>query len=293
MPLRVMFFVCALFTVQCSYGTPKCHELGSDAQVKKFIQELKEASDHPSDFSELVRYPVRVYSKNGKVVVVDDPKTFQKYYNEIIPDTTRREIQNTTFSGLFCNYKGGHVGRGHVWFRRQKSGRILVTAIHNAVEFKAKADDFVGIKPLDQTEVKKFLAMIDLQTQKKMYMNLEVDKVTFGQESFSIGSGKYRLYFEDVNNDGKKEYLLVYVHSGSGNYSGVQDAFVLRNGKLVSLRLDDIIVSNLFLGDMSRFHSFLDDPFVVKRKGQILLRFHDGSGTKTYFWKGKTFKQVP
>ena len=111
---------------------------------------------------------------------------------------------------------------------------------------------------------------VGLPTGKLSYKEIPEE----GSAVFSIDSESYMLYWDDFNNDGKKEYLIIYVMSGSGSFSGVQGAYSLADKKLTSLKFEDVVVNNLFPGkDMSRFHLYLARPFAVRKDGHILLRF--------------------
>jgi len=153
------------------------------------------------------------------------------------------------------------------------------------------------IFPLGKTEITKFLDLLKDPTNQKV-VELKEGTPSYKeilQENsaiFSIGSESYLLYFDDVNNDGKKEYLLTFVHSGSGDYSGIKGAFSLENGKLTNLNLQKVISPK---EDISTFHLFLANPFVVRANGKIYLRFQDERTSKnvfTYFWKDSEFKKV-
>jgi hypothetical protein len=168
----------------------------------------------------------------------------------------------------------------------------------------ASSEDFARkdiVFPVGKSEIEKFLnLLIDLENQK--IVQLPKGKVSYkeipeeGSSLFALGSGSYMLYWDDFNNDGKKEYLVIYTMSGSGNYSGVQGAYSLDGKKLSTLKFDDIVVSNLFPGkDMSRFHSYLANPFAVRKDGHILLRFIADikkPTTSTYLWNGTKFSKA-
>ncbi|MBC7538250.1 MAG: hypothetical protein H7281_05480 [Bacteriovorax sp.] len=157
------------------------------------------------------------------------------------------------------------------------------------------------VYPLGKQEIVKFLNLLKDPINQKV-TNLQNAPVTFqeipqeGSAVFSIGPESYLLYLNDLNNDGNKEYLLTYLHSGSGDYSGIEGAYTINNGKVTSLNLDKIIVKNLFPnGDMSRFHSYLAKPFVVRVDRKIYLRFQDQPSAKnifTYFWHESEFKKI-
>ena len=44
--------------------------------------------------------------------------------------------------------------------------------------------------------------------------------------------GDFVLYLADINNDGRKEYISIYQHSGSGKYSGIHKILSLKSGTL-------------------------------------------------------------
>ncbi|MGZ3809610.1 MAG: hypothetical protein ACXVCE_16130, partial [Bacteriovorax sp.] len=155
--------------------------------------------------------------------------------------------------------------------------------------------------PLGKKEIIQFLDLLKDHVNRKV-VGLQNKPVSFqeipneGSAIFSIGSDSYLLYGDDLNNDGVKEYLLAYLHSGSGDYSGIQGAYRVNAGKMTSLNVDNIIIKNLFpKGDMSRFHLYLASPFVVRVNGKIYLRFQDEHSARkifTYLWHGEEFKEM-
>lgn len=155
--------------------------------------------------------------------------------------------------------------------------------------------------PLGKKEIVKFLDLLKDPINQKV-INLPNGPIIFqeipqeGSAVFSVGPDSYLLYLNDLNNDGKKEYLLTYLHSGSGDYSGIKGAYTINTGKVTSLNLDKIIVKNLFPNrDMSRFHLYLANPFVVRVDGKIYLRFQDQRSAKnifSYLWHESGFKKI-
>jgi hypothetical protein len=151
--------------------------------------------------------------------------------------------------------------------------------------------------PLGKNEITKFLDLLKDPTNQSV-VELKKGTALFNEipkdnsALFTLGSETYLLYFDDVNNDGKKEYLLTFIHSGSGDYSGIKGAYALDNGKLTNLKLQKVISPK---EDMSTFHLFLANPFVVRVNGKTYLRFQDERTSKnifTYFWKDSEFKKV-
>lgn len=146
----------------------------------------------------------------------------------------------------------------------------------NAFAAKTKFSKSETVFPLGKTEITTFLDLLKDPANQKV---VELPK-------------DYLLYFDDVNNDGKKEYLLTYIHSGSGDYSGIQGAYALDNGKLTNLNLQKIINPK---EDMSTFHLYLANPFIVRVNGKTYFRFQDERTSKnifTYLWKDSEFKKV-
>lgn len=157
------------------------------------------------------------------------------------------------------------------------------------------------VYPLGKNEIIKFFDLLKDPANQKV-VELKNENLNFQdipQENsaiVSIGSDSYLLYLDNINNSGNKIYLLVYLHSGSGDYSGIKGAYSINNGKLESLNLDEIIIKNLFpRSDMSRFHSYLAKPFIVRIDGKLYLRFqneHSDKNIFTYYWKDLEFKKI-
>ena len=157
------------------------------------------------------------------------------------------------------------------------------------------------INPLGKSRIKNFLLLMKNPENRKMLKlaSEKIDLVSSKQDNsllLQIGQETYQVYWEDFNNDGKSEYLLIYLDSGSGKYNGIVDAFS-KFGKAIVLKdLEAVIISNLFPGkDISRFHSYLGDPFAVKINGKIYLRFKNNLNDKKHFvykWENGKFLQV-
>lgn len=171
----------------------------------------------------------------------------------------------------------------------------------NAFAAKVKFSKEEIVSPLGKNEVSKFLELLKDPSNQKV-VGLQNVPATFkeipkdGSSMFSLGSESYLLYLDDLNNDGSKEYLLTYIHSGSGDYSGIKGAYSLEAGKLTSLNLDKTIIKNVNpSGDMSTFHLYLANPFVVRVNGKVYLRFQDertSKNTFTYIWKKSEFNKA-
>lgn len=151
--------------------------------------------------------------------------------------------------------------------------------------------------PLGKTEITKFLELLKDPANQKV-VELKEGTASFNEipkdnsAILSIGSESYLLYFDDVNNDGKKEYLITFIHSGSGDYSGIKGAYALENNKLSDLNLQKVISPK---EEITTFHLFLANPFVVRVNGKTYLRFQDERTSKnifTYLWKDSEIKKV-
>ncbi len=157
------------------------------------------------------------------------------------------------------------------------------------------------ILPLGKNRIKNFLLLMKDPYNRKLVKMEEgaINLRELKQDNalmIDVGRVTYQLYWEDFNNDGKSEYVLVYLGSGSGQYSGVVEAFTKAGKKVIPLKFDEMVISNLFPGkDMSRFHGFLASPFAVKLNGKVYMRFSDklyDSSIVTYKWEaGKISKE--
>lgn len=170
---------------------------------------------------------------------------------------------------------------------------LSVSAIAAKVNFK---NDEI-IFPKGKSEIEKFLTLLNTPENQKT-VGIKNTSVKYneiakeGSAVFTIDSSEYMLYEDDFSNTGKKIYFIIFLHSGSGSYSGVQGAYELNGTKLTSLKFDDIVVKNLFpKADMSKFHMRLARPFAVKDHGKIVLRFMDDNSNSihTYLWEKDKF----
>jgi hypothetical protein len=92
----------------------------------------------------------------------------------------------------------------------------------------------------------------------------------------------------DINNDGNINYILIYYGSGTGNYSGIEGVYTIKNNTLERLPFADIVVKNLFPGgDMSHFYSHA--PKIVKVNDKTYLQYHTNC---RYYWQGNNFTFV-
>jgi hypothetical protein len=107
------------------------------------------------------------------------------------------------------------------------------------------------------------------------------------------------IYKGDFSNQGAVEYALVTT-GGDMNMNTVT-VYKLAGNQLVDAKLDDIIVANRIPGgDMSRFYSWVGNPFAMIQKGKVYLRYEqyqwaaaDPNKIKpmlcTYFWQKNKF----
>lgn len=157
------------------------------------------------------------------------------------------------------------------------------------------------IFPLGKEAVSSYLAKVAASATVKLgYDPKKVvvsDQNSEGSSHFGDEKRNERmwLYHIDINNDGNKEYLTIYVGSGSLNTSGVQDVLT---EDLKRIEVQKIISSNLWKddsGDMSRFHLWLAAPSIVHRDGKYIIRFLDRRPTTLfteYIWEKNLFRKV-
>lgn len=155
------------------------------------------------------------------------------------------------------------------------------------------------IVPLGKKGVEKYLRDVRNANPDSLGFDPKIatikDENSEGSSMLISGRNHIWIYDIDVNNDGKNEYLAIYVYGGSLNTSGILSV-ITEEGTLLN---HSIIISkslwNDDSGDISKFHLWLAIPAVVKRDGKYILRFLDKK-PKTlfteYMWIKNSFKKI-
>ena len=137
------------------------------------------------------------------------------------------------------------------------------------------------IFPLGKQDVDSFIEKIKDRNPKSLGFNPKNLIVSNDNSEGSSSFGEKRrrdkmwLYNIDINNDGRKEFFIIYTGSGTLSGSGILNVFTkelrpIEIGKIISKSLwsDDS-------GDLSKLHLWLAAPAIVKRNGNYFIRFRD------------------
>lgn len=103
---------------------------------------------------------------------------------------------------------------------------------------------------------------------------------------FDEGGERRELFFADVNNDGKRDYLLTAREGGRMQTDTILEAFDEEGDKLVPLGMDRV------MPDGSQMPLHFDDDFLVSESGKVYLHYRDDTNQSRYLWEGGYFKLV-
>ena len=155
------------------------------------------------------------------------------------------------------------------------------------------------LTPLEKTEAQKYLSLVQNHSYSSIGFSPLEAKVEQepGQSSAIILEGvrSIRVYFLDINNDGKNEYVALYFAGGSLKTSGILNV-VTRDGKV--LEFHKIVSRSLWedpTGDLSKFHLWLADPPIIRKGGQYLIRYLNKTPSFSiveYIWKNDQIKKA-
>jgi hypothetical protein len=163
----------------------------------------------------------------------------------------------------------------------------------------------VSMAPLNKKGLYDFLRHIQYMPPMEVgFAPAEAKIISKGKNKSSFldaNNNTYQVYDVDLNNDSKREYVIVYLDSGSMRTSGVLKVLSQEQNKVIQAKdfeIKKIISKNLWKdesGDMSKFHLFVANPFIIKRKGKIVMRFLDTKPNRKvteYTWSNKEFKKL-
>lgn len=292
---RQWFWLVVLLAVSmtgCSgESKPRGAVIGAEPKnPEELLRDLKRGVSEPAPelVAAMVQYPIVVYVDGG-LQMIETQEQFIAKMPEVFTDSLRQAIENEKLKDPFKNPQRWMIGRGEIWFDGDK-----IITIHNAPPGTMMRELELSyavpgpreiLRPVkDQELITKFLGALGQEQGGKLRGAV-----------FGLGSSSCSLYQADVNNDGAEEWVLVYVYSGSGSYSGVQAVYRQGRAGLTELPFDEIVVKNLFPDkDMSRFHMDLGAPFLIRSQELTYMAFADGNEQIFYLWTADDgFQEVP
>ena len=158
----------------------------------------------------------------------------------------------------------------------------------------------VPLTPLEKPEAHEYLSLVQDYSYSAIGFSPLEAKVEQEPGKLSAiileGIRAIRVYFLDINNDGKNEYVALYFSGGSLKTSGILNVVTI-DGKVLEF---DKIVSQSFwedpTGDLSKFHLWLADPPIIRKGGQYLIRYLNKNPNLSiveYLWKNDQIKNAP
>lgn len=129
--MTLVIFILGLFTLSCLANSKGCEFNGVDyklatAFVSEFIAAVKE--DDKNKIAGMMSYPLRVNPKNGsRSYTIKSKREFLQQYDELFSENMKKGL--TADADIFCNYQGGSIGAGRVWFEAA-DGKAVIYSIN-------------------------------------------------------------------------------------------------------------------------------------------------------------------
>lgn len=154
-----------------------------------------------------------------------------------------------------------------------------------------------AVSPATPDETKQFIQLV----KKSKLTNLPVlrwdDQHKYLSSGISSSKQYFHLYYTDINNDKHKEYALVQIMQGSGNYSGLKYVYRISNDQLKKIAFDEIVRKSLNMQTAPTicfsWYCFVADPFLTQKNSRVYMSFKGTPNGKTpictYLWRGNYF----
>lgn len=309
--MKLLIKVCLsiIITVFCFNGTADCnYEAGyinSKEQLSLFLNQMKKSVEDKQIFSQIIKTPIKLNFDNNLSKVFKTKKELLENHQVLMSSGLKPIFLNVQASDVFCNYEGGSIGAGALWFNANTPGGDIQIFSINATLKSPKEHDFFKYKvvePLSGSGITTFLSFLKSPENKSVINDLNGMLDTSSEDSIHI-KGDFVLYLADINNDGRKEYISIYQHSGSGKYSGIHKILSLKSGTLESLSLGELKTIN----NPSPHQAWLEtqnpdwkeklerikphilpnrigSPFLFKKDGKIFFNFSENKINYSYLW---------
>ncbi len=255
----------------------------------EFIKNLKVALNYgdAESFSKMVQYPLNVGSPAG-TVIVENETDMVSGFDQLFPDEWRLKVINNPMKDLLANWRGILIHDGNVWFNDK------IDFIYVDVKTK-KAFSSIFLNAKGRVEVKPLKGKSLMARVRGLGLDFELSKgdsdvinYTGNDEELKYSSSSsFQLYMADINNDGKKDYILTYIWSGSMGASGIVDVYTFENGKRTTLPYFDFLVNSETrrgnpISEWKQFSLMLASPFLYEKSGKVYHGFHSG---EYYLWE--------
>lgn len=262
-----------------------------------FMNKVKAAIKDPEVFASIIKLPIRLSTEKG-YVFIKDRKTLKKNHKALMRAGLGElfsEMPQSHPRDTICKYSGCGINRGEVWFTAyEENGPILIFSIHREITpIKGLTPiNYNGIKALSKNELKVFFKKRGISTK----------DITFYSDSYIQDRARFQVYKADINNDKRNEFIVTYIQSGSGNFSGISVIYVEDKGRLSVMEITNLKASqeyksqkfkhkrakawkeNLPEFEFSNFHSHLGDPFLFIKDGKTMMNFTETGANLAYIW---------
>jgi TPR repeat protein len=267
--------------------------------VKKFLNDIQSLfkKDNAKEIVKMIRFP-QTLALDGGHFIFSTKEEFIEAYPKLFSKIFREAIRKEEFIHLYVKSKNISVGDGNqIWLEGTSYNGNYRSYIIGIINNKPYSGDSSPsyyktkgrkiIKALNDDGIQKFIALLKLPENESALKQISAGKSI---ESWGKTWGAFGLFLVDINNDGRREYILTYAMSGSGNYSGVTEVYSVSKNRLRSLDFNNVVVTSLKIGDMSRFHMNLKSPFLFKKQGKVYMNF--SSDERTYLWQDQKFQKI-
>lgn len=307
MNLLIKFFliILTLFSFNaiavCNY---EASYINSKEQLSFFLSQMKKSIENKQIFSQIIKLPIKLNFDNGLSKVFKTKEELLENHQILMSSGLKELFLNVQESDVFCNYQGGSNKNGGLWFNAvTPGGEIRIFSI-NATLKSPKGYDFFKykvIEPLSSSGITTFLSLLKNPKNKSIINDLN-GMLTSSEDSIHI-KGDFVLYLADINNDGQKEYISIYQHSGSGNYSGIYKILSLKSGTLKNISLWELKTINslslyqAWLTTQSPdwkeklerikphiFPNRIGEPFLFEKDKKVFLNFSENKVNYSYLW---------
>ncbi len=278
-------FIPSLYADTSDNCTPNGYPINKVIKVEKNLQ--KSLKDHNIElFAEQFQYPFVVNLSNHKKRII---KTKQELINNFTLIYNQQEINeiitDKEINHPLCRYDGAMIFGG-LWLNTDKNNNIKAYVINAQKNSTLPASEPTGIavEPIkDLKTLERFADLYnhsDTGVKKNIGKRLKVNPKWNDEDKPNIVGDytAYLLYFVDINNDGKKEWVLFFPCDGSMCTSGIAAVYQVNGQSLHPLSIDQTLTDYLFAST----------PFITKEKGKILLNFDNSDPAEvcSYLWVG-------
>jgi hypothetical protein len=288
--LTIILLCSSSLTFGASLDNCNSSYIGSKKRVKNFIQILKVSIKNPVKFSDLFKLPIKLEFDSGNTKTIRSKKYLIENFSKLMKSGLKDFFSGLSLDDAFCNYQGVAFANGLLWADAQiEKGTIQIKSLNfSLVDFKTDFDvKHKGIGTISYDE-----RVIFNKLAKKNGYKLPV-------------LGEYNLYNADITNDGKVDYVLTYINSGSGKYSGIETIIEVVNGEFKFKELETYKISELPIShkrskawkkhlsglkniEFQKFHGRLGKPFLYIKNGKTIANFsNDGKINIPYMFKGQ------